>query len=239
MGDKPISAGTRANGNYKVSGEFYDGDLFFKPKIGYGQWDYCDPFFPCPPRPDPIWAVPFVKYPVDKNRKIVDFINDRAGKQVISLSDNMSIDVSRGKANDGEMKIRIVNKDLFSKEPAVKLIIVKADGIIYEEDLEEKRVKVGELSREDASALIAGLYGKGELGTYPAPSDKHIESVMDAVDIFNELILGLDILSERERESREHPDYWNPFHPIYFQPLCPENEDPCFGAFISFEWKQF
>lgn len=178
---------------------------------------------PCYPRPDTTWSLPpiYLEYPSNENKKIVDFINDRAGKQVISVSVHASIEVSRGKANDGEMKIRIVNNDLFSDAPAVRLIIVRADGTIYEEDLEENRVKISELSREDASALIAALYGKNELGIYTAPSDKHIESVKNAVA--DTLMVGagtlFDVFGKKKRES-EPRDCWDPYFPIYPGPSC-------------------
>ena len=147
------------------------------------QWLQIYPCLPCSPWILPTWNEPIIdlKHPVNENEKIVTFINDRAGKEVLSLSNVDSIEVSRGKANDGEMKIRIVTGSNFFGAPKVRLIIVRADGAIYEENLEEKRVKVGNISREDASALIASRYGKKELGQNAAPSDKHIESVTKAV----------------------------------------------------------
>lgn len=215
MGDGPTKVdGVSIGGSIEIK---YGGDCDIKwgempvgPEPKYYGKGSCNDFFICPdlflPCPEYIFPFPhlFGDKPLPKiqyfkvkseeeaaNERVAGFINDRAGKTVIPVSDADSIEVSKGKAKDGEIKIRVVTKSLFDEAPKVRLFVVKANGTIYEEDLEENRVKIGEMSREDASALIASLYGKKELGRNPVPSDKHIESVTkdingeDDIDIFS------------------------------------------------------
>lgn len=230
MGDKP----TKVEGfSIGVSGGYGDDGMMggwnFKLEYKYPWKGSCDFFVGCPefslscPKyispfaslfcNEPPLKIPNFRLKTEKemtSERIAGFINDRAGKEVIPLSDADLIEVSRGKAKDGEIKIRVVTRYFFDETPKVRLFVVKVDGTIYEEDMEENRVKVGEMSREDASALIAGLYGKKELGRNPVPSDKHIESVTKDINGEDDI----DILSLMKDVPLD----------VYF-PLFPHHDD--------------
>jgi hypothetical protein len=103
--------------------------------------------------------------------------------------------ISKDKEGDGE--ILIVTSAGVS---AMTYITVRADGLVSEsrtckvEEIKngdktvglrqknetcvsQPKAKIGTMSTEDASALIAVLAGREELGAFPSPSERHIESV--------------------------------------------------------------
>lgn len=118
------------------------------------------------------------------------------GKDNVRRPDTViSAEVLRGPHNDGEIKIRVItssNQNIFEKKFDVKYYIVRTDGKIFTEDESESRELISSISKEDASGLIAAIYGKEELDNAQAPSNAHIDGVKrllgmgtDTENIFN------------------------------------------------------